>query len=190
MKTSEHLYAIIDAEVAARPLDLALRALRSGCAALQLRAKHLDDRAFLSTAQRLAAMCRASRVPFIINDRPDIARIVAADGLHLGQDDMTVADARRVVGSLDIGVSTHSRTQAHQAEEDGADRIAFGPVFPTTSKTNPDPVVGLRELGEVCRAVDRPVVAIGGITRENASSVLDAGAAQIAVISALPTFVG
>ncbi len=187
--TSSALYAIIDPAMSNEPLFLAGRALDAGCALLQLRAKHLDDRAFVSLAIELRDACRRRGVGFVINDRADIAKIVGADGLHLGQDDLGVADARRVVGQMQIGVSTHDLGQAQRAERDGADLIAFGPVFATQSKKNPDPVVGLHTLAEVCRVVARPVVAIGGITPENAGETLEAGASYIAVISALPRFV-
>lgn len=185
---SEHLYAIVDAELASDPIALAERALSHGCVALQLRAKRLHDDAALELAATIARACKRHRVPFIVNDRPDIAVLVDADGVHLGQDDMPIADARRVLGSRDIGISTHRLAEALEADRAGADRIAFGPVFETSSKANPDPVVGLDQLREVCRSVSRPVVAIGGIRGENVGSVLAAGAKEFAVISALPAF--
>jgi len=185
---SDRLYAIVDAEVSTNPAELAERVLRFGCAALQLRAKTLDDRALLTMAEQLNAACKRANVPFVVNDRPDIAALIGADGLHLGQDDMRIAEAREIVGSIDIGVSAHNLQQALEAERGGADRIAFGPVFETATKESPDPVVGLDKLEEVCRAVSRPVVAIGGITPENGAKVLDHGAAQLAVISALQRF--
>lgn len=190
MDLRSNLYAIVDAEASNEPLDLARRALSAGCAMLQLRAKRLDDRSFLSLAFELCAVCRHFGAPFIVNDRADIARIVGADGLHLGQSDLAVADARQVVGRAHIGVSTHDREQARQAERDGADLIAFGPIFATTTKENPDPVVGPETLAAVCREASRPVVAIGGITPENADEALESGARYVAVISALPRFLG
>ncbi|MDH3623772.1 MAG: thiamine phosphate synthase [Myxococcales bacterium] len=185
---SDRLYAIVDAETSSDPEELARRALSVGCAALQLRAKTLDDQHLLALAEQLNAACKQARVPFVVNDRPDIATLIGADGLHLGQDDMRIAEAREIVGEIDIGVSTHNLRQALEADRDGADRIAFGPVFETTTKENPDPVVGLKNLEEVCRSVSCPVVAIGGITPENGARVLDHGATQLAVISALPRF--
>ena len=182
------VYAIIDPEVSEAPIALTERALASGCPVVQLRAKRLDDRSFLALASRMRGLCGEAGSTFFVNDRADIARIVRADGLHLGQDDLAVANARRVVGSMQIGVSTHDPSQATQAERDGADLIAFGPVFETTTKENPDPVVGLETLAEVCRVVSRPVVAIGGITTENIAETLGAGARYAAVISALPSF--
>ncbi len=188
--TIERLYAIIDAEVAGEPRALARRALKAGCAMLQLRAKYLDDRAFMALASDLRELCADMQTPFVINDRADIAKIVGADGLHLGQDDLAIADARCVVGEMQIGISTHNLQQAVRADAEGADLIAFGPVFETKTKENPDPIVGLRTLEEVCRKVSRPVVAIGGITPKNAEETLRFGASYVAVISALPSFVG
>ncbi|MEM8607490.1 MAG: thiamine phosphate synthase [Myxococcota bacterium] len=183
------LYAIIDPEVAQDPVALARRVLQKSCGTLQLRAKRLPDVELLALAETLAALCRDAAVRFFINDRPDIAMLVGADGVHLGQDDIPIGQTRKL-SAFQIGVSTHSLAQAEVAERSGADYVAFGPVFRTATKENPDPVVGLENLRRVCRACSRPVVAIGGITPENAPQVLDAGAAEVAVISALPRFVG
>jgi len=184
----DSLYAIVDAEYAERPLELAFKALNAGCAMVQLRAKRLDDTSFLKIATRVRSACGHAGVPFVVNDRADIARLVEAEGLHLGQDDLSIDDARKVVGDMQIGVSTHSLEQAITAEAEGADLIAFGPIFPTKTKENPDPIVGLRKLSQVCESVSRPVVAIGGISPENAAEALEAGARYIAVISALSRF--
>ena len=186
----DSLYAIVDVEVADRPLELAFQSLNAGCAMLQLRAKDLDDRGFLEIARRLRSACAHAEVPFIVNDRPDIARLVRADGLHLGQTDASIGDARKVVGNMPIGMSTHDLEQARRADLEGADLIAFGPIFTTQTKKNPDPVVGLDQLSTICESVSRPVVAIGGITPENAGDVLDAGARYVAAIAALPRFIG
>ncbi len=188
IRSTESLYAIIDAELAEDPIAVGRTALGFGCAMLQLRAKRLDDRSFVDAATELHAACRQAAVPFVINDRADIAKIVHADGLHLGQEDLCVADARRIVGSMRIGVSTHDLDQARRAERDGADLIAFGPIFETRTKDNPDRVVGLAKLAQVCRNVGRPVVAIGGIDPSNAAEAIRQGASYVAVISALPRF--
>ena len=185
----EAVYAIIDAEAAAQPLETLRAALRAGCGIVQLRAKRLDDRSFVELGIACKRACAEARVPFVINDRADIACIVGADGLHLGQDDISIDDARRVVGTMQIGLSTHDLRQALVADRAGADLIAFGPVFETRSKDNPDPVVGLESRAEAARAVSRPVVAIGGISPENADETLRAGARYVAVISALPRFI-
>ena len=179
----ESLYAIVDAEAADRPLELTFKALNAGCAMVQLRAKRLDDVAFLEIAKRVRSACAHAEVSFVVNDRA-----VRADGLHLGQHDLSIADARRVVGNMQVGVSTHNLEQAAKADAQGADLIAFGPVFETKTKENPDPVVGLQALEKVCQTVSRPVVAIGGISPGNAGKALHAGARYVAVISALPLF--
>lgn len=181
------LYAIIDTEQMSNrdPLRFASQMLERGCSVVQLRTKRLDDRSALELALELRALCAKADVPFVVNDRPDLAVLSGADGLHLGQNDMRVQDARALTGSMPLGVSTHSLSQAQQAERDGADLIGFGPVFPTRTKKNPDPVVGLEQLAEVCEAVSVPVVAIGGIDADNAADVLKRGARWLAAISAL-----
>ena len=186
----DSIYAIVDAEVADRPLAVAFQALNAGCAMVQLRAKKLDDESFLEIAKRIRSACSHAGVPFVVNDRADIARLVHADGLHLGQDDLSIEEARRVVSDMQIGISTHTLEQAVAAQTQGADLIAFGPVFETRTKENPDPVVGLQTLQTVCQTVSAPVVAIGGITPENAGETRAAGARYLAVISALPRFLG
>lgn len=183
------LYAIIDLEVADEPIALAERTLVMRPSWVQLRAKKADDRTWLEASRELQSRCKRVGVPFVVNDRADIARIVGADGLHLGQDDLRIDEARRIVGDLVIGLSTHDLEQAQRAEAAGADLIAFGPIYPTRTKVNPDPTVGLERLREVRAAVSRPIVAIGGITPENAAQTRDAGADYLAVISALPSFV-
>jgi thiamine-phosphate pyrophosphorylase len=182
------VYAIVDAELSGEPIALARRAVAAGCPMLQLRAKHLDDRSSIELALELRALCKGIGAAFVMNDRADIARVVGADWLHLGQSDLRIGDARKVVGDMRIGVSTHDFEQATEAEREGADLIAFGPVFETKTKQNPDPVVGVQRLAELCRSVSRPVVAIGGITPENAGETLEAGARYVAVVSALPKF--
>lgn len=182
------LYAIVDLEVAKNPIELAERALRVAPAWLQLRAKKADDQTWLEAARALRSRCKQASVPFVVNDRADIAAIVGADGLHLGQDDLPIAEARRVVGDIAIGLSTHTLDQAREADSAGADLIAFGPIFGTTTKKHPDPTVGLARLREVRALVSKPIVAIGGITPENAGETREAGADYVAAISALPSF--
>ena len=188
-------YAIVDAkpEGLADLAALAARAerlLAAGPCCLQLRAKGADGAAMAAAAVRLRDVCRAARVAFCVNDRLDVALAVDADVVHLGQDDLPLADARRVLARAKadrmlIGFSTHNLAQARAAAEGGADYIGFGPVFGTASKANPDPVVGLDALAEVRRAVSVPVVAIGGIELDAVASVVRAGAAAAAVISAV-----
>ena len=181
-------YAIVDPDHCGGrdPAWVAERILSGGCALLQLRSKRaVDDRATMELGQELAALCRARGVPFVVNDSPALALELGADALHLGQDDMSIAQARRVVGSMPIGLSTHSREQAQRALAQGANLIGFGPVFATATKDNPDPVVGIDCLREVCGEVALPVVAIGGIDATTATQVANAGAQLAAAISAV-----
>lgn len=181
------LYAIVDPERCGGrdPVALAAAILAGGCAGIQLRAKRLADRDRLALARRVGALARSRSVPFVMNDRPDLAILAGADELHLGQDDLPIGEARRIVGSMPIGRSTHDLAQARAALAEGADRIGFGPVFDTRSKERPDPSVGLAMLAEVVRLVAIPVVAIGGITLERAAGVCATGVANGAVIAAL-----
>ncbi len=188
MHATRGLYAIVD-PAACRgrdPSRVAAAILRGGCAALQLRSKSGSDRDLLALARDLAAQCRRAGVPFVVNDRPDLALLIGAAGLHLGQDDLPVAEARRIVGdAVAIGRSTHDEAQAAAAVGEGADVVAFGPVFETASKAQPDPVVGLDRLERVCAASVLPVVAIGGITLERIDAIVQTGARWAAVIGAV-----
>jgi thiamine-phosphate pyrophosphorylase len=188
-------YAILDATPAlledAATLEAQARALLAArpCA-LQLRAKEAGGRAFAAAARRIQPLCRAAGVPFCVNDRMDVALAVGADIVHLGQDDLPLEEALRLradVGRPDlvIGFSTHSPAQARTAAAAGADYIGFGPVFATSSKLNPDRVVGLVQLAEICAAVSIPVVAIGGITPAAVPAVAAAGASAAACIGAV-----
>jgi thiamine-phosphate pyrophosphorylase len=181
------LYVIIDPEHCAErdPLWVAERALEGGCALLQLRSKNQPDAARLTLAQALRRLTRAHGVPLWINDRLDIALLVEADGLHLGQTDLPVVEARRLGADLRIGLSTHSLEQARAAAALGADLLGFGPMFATRSKLHPDPQVSIEELRQVIGLTESPVVAIGGISRENAALVSAARPAYVAVISAV-----
>lgn len=180
------LYAIIDPEVCADPLAIAAAALRGGCAALQLRAKRLDEASFLTLGRALVRACRTAGVPFFVNDRFELATGLGADGVHVGQTDAPIETVRERVGPhVSISVSTHSLEQALEAERRGASLLGFGPVFTTSTKLNPDPVIGVSGLREVCARVRIPVIAIGGITQDNVADVARAGAPLAAVIAAL-----
>ena len=164
--------------------------LAAGPCCLQLRAKMATARALEAAARRLLPLCRAAGVPFCVNDRMDVALAVGADVVHLGQDDLPLADARQVRAAagrpdLVIGFSTHNLAQALAAAQAGADYIGFGPVFGTRSKLNPDPTVGLETLAAVCDAVALPVVAIGGIGLDAVPAVARAGASAAAIIAAI-----
>ncbi|MEM1414392.1 MAG: thiamine phosphate synthase [Myxococcota bacterium] len=177
-------YAIVGHDSGGDPIGVAERILRAGPAVLQLRFKGEDDRLHLATARALRARCAAAGVPFVVNDRADLAALADADGLHLGQDDLPLAAAREIFPGP-IGVSTHDAAQARQAVGEGADLIGFGPVFATATKKNPDPVVGLEGLRAVCAEAKVPVVAIGGIDVERARQARAAGAALVAAIGAV-----
>jgi thiamine-phosphate pyrophosphorylase len=207
-------YAILDVQGPAAP-DLIemvvmradeLLAARPCC--LQLRGKRLSAAALAAAASQIQPRCRAVGIPLCVNDRLDVALAVGAELVHLGQDDLPLGDARRVVlgqasgpllgrasggpallleGRLGIGVSTHNQAQAQAAVAGGADYIAIGPIFPTRSKERPDPVVGLEGLRAVVRVVAGavPVVAIGGIELDAVAQLAAAGASAAAVISAV-----
>lgn len=181
------MYAIIDPERCGGrdPIALAEAILRGGCAMLQLRAKRGSDRERLAWMRALRERAHAHHVPFVVNDRPDLAVIVKADALHLGQDDLPIEEARKIVGQMPIGVSTHRISEVHEALAQGADLLGFGPIFETASKDNPDPTVGVKALLEVVRISSVPVVAIGGITESTAELVRATGAPLAACISAL-----
>lgn len=178
-------YAIVDpAYCSASPVQTAEAILRGGCAALQLRDKNHGDREVLALARAIRARCRDAEVPFVLNDRFDLALLCDADGVHLGQDDLPIEEVRRHFSGV-IGVSTHDLAQARAAERAGADLIGFGPVLPTRSKAEPGPVVGFEGLTR-CRAeVELPIVAIGGLDATSAARAHAAGAELVAAISAV-----
>lgn len=154
---------------------------------IQLREKHKTPREFYEEAKDALAVARERKIKIIINDRVDITLALKADGVHLGQDDMPPEAARKILGdSAIIGFSTHNTAQAIEAAKLPIDYIAIGPIFGTTTKENPDPIVGLEGLRRVRDAIaDFPLVAIGGINQENAAEVFANGANSVAVISAL-----
>ena len=182
------LYPIVDvAALGERAVGSAVAALAAGGAkVVQFRAKGLSDRRFLDLAAEALAAAHAGGAALIVNDRPDVALILGADGVHLGQDDLDPRAVRPLLppGAL-LGVSTHNLEQVERAAGAPVDYLAIGPVFPTRSKAAPDPVVGLEMVRKARALVTGSLVAIGGITEENARSVVDAGADGVAVISAL-----
>jgi len=185
----QSFYPILDTETAARhgvaPVDAAARILEAGARLLQFRHKGFFSRDIFHQAREIAALCQTANAQFVINDRADVARLLSA-AVHLGQDDLSPADARCVLGDgLSIGFSTHNEAQLRAAATQPADYVALGPIFVTSSKLNPSPVVGLDELRRLRPLTERPLVAIGGITRANARSVIEAGANSVAVIGDL-----
>jgi thiamine-phosphate pyrophosphorylase len=182
------LYPIVDlAGLGPRTVAEAVSALaRGGARVLQLRAKDVEDGRLVALAKEGLAAARAAGALFVVNDRPDVARIVGADGVHVGQDDLEPADVRQLLGpDALIGISTHDPRQLAAAAAAPVDYVAVGPIFPTGSKAAADPVVGLDLLRQARAMTSRPVVAIGGITRGRAAEVAAAGADGLAVISDL-----
>ncbi len=167
-------------------LDLAERAIQGGVTVIQLREKEEETRKIVQCARALKDLLKTRGVPLVINDRADIARVAGADGLHLGQEDLPVCEAREIVGAkLFIGLSTHNEEQATGAQHSGADYIGVGPVFQTATKENPEPVIGVEVLRRIVEHSVLPCVAIGGITEENIDSVIQASPAGIAVSAAI-----
>lgn len=183
------LYPITDRQLSGLShAEQVARLVEGGASFIQLREKHLSPREFYVEAEEALRVARAGGAKLIINDRADIALALGADGVHLGQDDMPPEAARALLGEgAVVGFSTHSVEQAVAAARLPVDYVAVGPIFATTSKEKPDPVVGLEGLRRVREAVGASVkiVAIGGVTRELAPPVLAAGADSVAVISAL-----
>jgi len=182
------LYPILD--VSCFTDDAALFAaarslVASGCTLLQYRNKNGSSRGMLSHARELRRIV-GTQVVLIMNDRADLALAAEFDGVHVGQEDLSVATVRRIVGpKLIVGTSTHNPEQVREADAANPDYIAIGPVFATQSKANPDPIVGLEGVRLARSLTDKPVVAIGGITLANCQEVVAAGADGLALISAL-----
>jgi thiamine-phosphate pyrophosphorylase len=164
--------------------DALSEVIPNGVQWVQLREKNGTRREIFKTARLLKAMAAANGVTLIINDHADIALAVDADGVHLGQDDLPLAEARKIMGGKIIGISTHSLTQAIAAAEGGADYIGFGPIFHSTTK-DAGPARGVGELRTIKAGVRIPVVAIGGITEENMAGVFAAGADAVAISSGI-----
>jgi thiamine-phosphate pyrophosphorylase len=181
------LYAITDRQLSnCTNEELVRLMLKAGARLIQLRDKEAKAVELLEVARDCLKHTRYAGARLIINDRLEVALAIDADGLHLGQEDIPVDEARGALGNKKIiGISTHTLKQFRAALQTSADYIAFGPIFPTKTKLNPQPPVGL-ELLRMAKAVsDRPIVAIGGITPDRASEVINAGADSVAVISAL-----
>ncbi len=181
------LYAVTDRHwLNGRSLiEVVKESLEGGVTFLQLREKELDDESFLKEAKELKALCREYKVPFVIDDNVEIAIKTDADGVHVGQSDMEAGDVRKRLGpDKIIGVSAQTVEQAVLAEKRGADYLGVGAVFPTGSKDDADDV-SFETLKAICEAVSIPVVAIGGISKENAIKLKGSGICGVAVISAI-----
>jgi thiamine-phosphate pyrophosphorylase len=187
------LYAIVDLDLLAarfiEPVAFAKAVLAADPAALQLRAKRAPPREVLSVLRELAPLCHRARAALVANDRPDLALFAGCDMVHVGQTDIAIESVRRLAPGLGIGVSTHNLDQLDAALKARATYVAFGPVFETKTKGNPDPVVGVGALRQAhLRAVSAqiPLVAIGGITHERALSLVDAAEAVAVIGDLLP----
>jgi thiamine-phosphate pyrophosphorylase len=182
------LYIITDESIGDRLSheEIAERAISGGADAVQLRDKSCGCRELIRIGRALRDITHKSGTLFIVNDRLDVALVCGADGVHLGQDDMRCDVARQIApAGFVIGISVGSVDEAVQAENEGADYIAVSPVFPTGSKNDAGPGHGLGVLREIHRRVTVPVIAVGGISRENVQEVVEAGANGVAVISAV-----
>jgi thiamine-phosphate pyrophosphorylase len=181
MKPLPRLYAIADATFG-DPIQLATSLFAGGARLVQVRNKTGSARELLHQVERIH-LAAPTDADIIVNDRVDVALITENTGVHLGQTDLPPAEARRILGNdRMIGVSTHNLGQALEADTLPVDYVAVGPIFPTATKKNPDPVVGVAGLEAICKTIRKPVVAIGGIRLENARDIINAGAASIAVI--------
>jgi thiamine-phosphate pyrophosphorylase len=179
------LYVILDAALLpSDPIELTKKLLDAGARLFQYRNKTSSSRELLHASQALCMAARQHGGTFLVDDRADISRLSGASGVHLGQHDLSVAAARAVVGTdCLIGLSTHNLRQFAAAVESSADYIAVGPIFSTSGKQNPDPVVGVDFIRTVRILTTKPIVAIGGITLDRTREVIDAGADSVAVIS-------
>jgi thiamine-phosphate pyrophosphorylase len=178
------LYAILDCSLISGSLiSLAATWTRAGVELIQLREKQASARKLYADSLALTRLLAPTGVRVVVNDRPEIAAMVGAGGVHIGQEDIPVEAARKVCGSsLWVGVSTHNLEQLRAADRTSADYIAVGPVFPTATKENPDPVVGIELLRAARQLTRKPLVAIGGITVESAEEIFRAGADSVAVV--------
>ena len=179
------VYVILDAVLLNIPeIEFARKLADAGVRLIQYRNKNASARELFEKSRELAAFLNPIGVKFIVNDRADVCALAGADGVHVGQNDVGVEQARAVTGGGKwVGVSTHNAEQFCTALTTSADYLALGPIFATGSKMNPDPVVGLEQVRQARAMTDRPIVAIGGITLERAGEVIQAGADSVAVIS-------
>lgn len=182
------LYVITDANLsrARSHSDVIAAAIRGGATIIQYREKNASTCKMVEEALSLLAICRIQHVPFIVNDRLDVALAVDADGVHVGQDDMPASLARKLIGEQKIlGVSAENEEQARAAIADGADYLGVGTIFPTATKSNAGTPIGLDGVERIVRISKIPVVGIGGINASNVAGVIRAGASGVAVISAI-----
>ena len=179
------LYVILDAALLTIPeTECARKFADAGVRLLQYRNKSASSRELFESSRRLSSQLAPQGLSFVVNDRADVASLAEATGVHVGQEDLSVEAARRVVGTEKwVGVSTHNLEQFERAAATSADYIAVGPVFSTSTKANPDPVVGIDFIRRIRALTNKPIVAIGGITLDRAAEVIRAGADSVAVVS-------
>jgi len=182
------LYVITDQRISSGKshLEVAEAALAGGATVIQFRDKEMKDSEAIEVCRKIYEITRKKRIPFMVNDRVEVAKIVQADGVHLGQEDQSLDVARKILSKEQIiGISVETVEQAIKAEEEGADYLGVGPIFPTATKLDAGRELGVARLKEIKKAVNIPIVAIGGINEDNLEEVLKAGADGIAVISAV-----
>ncbi len=179
------LYVILDAALLTVPeTERAQELVAAGVRLFQYRNKGASARELFESSKKLVSLLSSQRVSLVVNDRPDVAALAGANGVHVGQQDLGVEEARRVVGTEKlVGVSTHNLEQFERAAASSADYIAVGPIFATGTKSNPDPVVGTEFVRRVRPLTDKPIVAIGGITLQRAPEIIESGADSVAVIT-------
>jgi thiamine-phosphate pyrophosphorylase len=190
------LYSILDLDLLARISGNSQQAMLTAASAIftrampagavQLRAKNASPQETLAYAAAIREARSEHECTLILNDRPDLVLLAGFDGCHLGQEDLSIAGARKILRRPKVlGLSTHNQAQVEAGDATDADYLAIGPIFTTTSKQNAEPTIGLAEFARLRKLTTKPVVAIGGITRDNAKSVLDAGADSVAMIGDL-----
>ena len=182
------LYLVTDRGLAGgrTTLEIVSAAVHGGATVVQLREKDCSTRDFIEQALTIKKFLNAGRIPLIINDRVDVAQAVKADGVHLGQTDMPLETAKKILGdSMIIGISAESLQDAIEAEKGGADYLGVSPIYATPTKTDTAPALGLKGLREIRKAVKLPLVGFGGLTRETSADVIRNGADGVAVVSAI-----
>jgi thiamine-phosphate pyrophosphorylase len=187
-KIDYSLYLVTDRELARgrTTVDIVAAAVRGGVTCVQLREKKCSTLDFIEQALALKTVLESARVPLIINDRVDVALAVEADGVHLGQTDMPLTHAKRIVGeSMIIGISAESLEDAIEAEKNGADYLGVSPIYATPTKTDTAPPLGLEGLQAIRNSVRIPLVGIGGLNQSNSAAVIRSGADGIAIVSAI-----
>lgn len=183
---SVDVYPITDAKFGWTHVELARYVIKAGVEILQFREKKKGIRTCIEIGRKLRRLTNEQDVRLIVNDRVDLAQAIHAEGVHIGQEDMPLQIAREILGKEKIiGVSVETKGQAIVAEENGADYLGVGPLFPTSTKEDAGPTIDLLTLREISRAVEIPIVGIGGIDASNVKKVIENGADGVAVISAI-----